>query len=163
MHHAFLFSTDYLYFLPARNFCPIWWGESTSFQQCWIFSKNGAPWRILKDLGVVWWLGEASQIGQIFIHVYMYSAFHKLRVGYISSGSKGSIIEPLDLNWSAPPRVQKWYVVEGPSSTLLENSISASCFLPIKKERPQECRSGIMGRGRSQSKTTNTASRVANV
>ena len=29
-----------------------------------------------------------------------------------------------------------------PSSTLLENSISASCFLPIKKESPQECRSG---------------------
>ena len=34
-----------------------------------------------------------------------------------------------------------------PSSTFLENSISASCFLPIKKERPQECRSGYVVEG----------------
>ena len=80
-----------------------------------------------------------------------YSAFHKL--GYISSGSKSSIIEPLDLNWIERASSGRGCVhradtmrhrageIVRPSSMLLENSISASCFLPIKKERPQECRS----------------------
>ena len=92
---------------------------------------------------------------------YMYSAFHKL--GYISSGSKGSIIEPLDLhlNWierassghragikrrgcvhRADTMRHRAGEIVRPSSTLLENSISTSCFLPIKKEHPQESRSG---------------------
>ena len=94
----------------------------------------------------------------------MYSAFHKL--GYISSGLKGSIIEPLDLNWierassAHRARIERRGCVHRvdtmrhrageivrPSSTLLENSISASCFLPIKKERPQECRSGYVVEG----------------
>ena len=93
----------------------------------------------------------------------MYSAFHKL--GYISSDSKGSIIEPLERLYyrAARSKLDRAGIerrgcvhvhradtmrhtcrageIVRPSSTLLENSISASCFLPIKKERPQECRS----------------------
>ena len=36
---SFIFSTYGLYFLPGSIF-PIWRGESTSFQQCWIFPKK---------------------------------------------------------------------------------------------------------------------------
>ena len=146
-------------------------GVMTLLIDCWLPSTY-MLWSSYNPVTIVQGLRDNLIHNDVRTSVVIHSAFHKL--GYISSGSKGSIIEPLDLNWIERASSVHRAGIERASSrhragieqassgvdayierTRWDIEQERSCdhrarssriqsarpvFLPIKKERPQECR-----------------------